>query len=361
MKDYKISSIPNIYKIKHQSSDIKLFFCGEEKEVKNFVNELNFYEEKYRPVKFIISLLTEISFSHNSENDFRNNLIKYTNVSLFCEYLKEDIGTFCEWYFNNPDESLEGFPEEAFVLKTFNEFKDYYISYYKELYTDELGVLEKDYDIITSAIDKYYNLEKIFNDYKEYENIYKSIGFEKFYISEWLINFSLYWDEYYYKDYNQKIVTSLDYVDFNEIVDSIYEFNEARGTLSYEVDIKRITTYVLEELLEMYHIEENPKELARKLVKELPYFQHPKKDDKSNIIDSEVDGVIFYLGDLMINYFRFNSMNITKEDIIKLIYKAFDTVTKANLKKSMKKDSEGKILKGDEFVPPKVPILKEEL
>lgn len=149
-------------------------------------------------------------------------------------------------------------------------------------------------------------------------------------------------------------------VNFTTIVDKVYAYNERRGFLT-SYDGKKEAAYILEELMEMFIDNKTPKETAREVIKTKSCYQNLNTNVKV-LLDCYADIIIFCLGAMMKLLFLSQEEAYKSQDVVKkLLFKIFDNITDANLKKSMNVDSEGKNIKGEDFETPFIPHLFEEI
>lgn len=140
---------------------------------------------------------------------------------------------------------------------------------------------------------------------------------------------------------------------FDRIFSQIYEFNKTRNYINGQFDLKKEATYVLEEVIELFNIEGDSKELSRKIMDEHPLFKDSVSEDSEIIIDTFIDIMVYCFGALM-KYIKYINPNYDEIKIKHLILKNFISVTSANLSKSKESDSFGKNIKGDSFIKPEI-------
>lgn len=151
-----------------------------------------------------------------------------------------------------------------------------------------------------------------------------------------------------YKDIKKDGILS-----FDRIFSQIYEYNKTRNYINGQFDLKKEATYVLEEVIELFNIEGDSKELSRKIMDEYPLFKNSVSEDPEIIIDTFIDIMVYCFGALM-KYIKFINPNYDEIRIRHLILRNFLSVTSSNLCKSKESDSFGKNIKGDFFIKPEI-------
>lgn len=146
----------------------------------------------------------------------------------------------------------------------------------------------------------------------------------------------------------------------NELIkafNNIIEFNIKKGLYKQGIDVKRGTAYILEELLEMFEENTIPREIALRIVNADKIFKTPKEDMRI-ILDSYGDIIVFAIGEM---FKTLIALGNNEADAKKLISTIMSNISNANLSKCLDKDKEGKLMKGDGFIEPIIPLDIKEL
>lgn len=138
----------------------------------------------------------------------------------------------------------------------------------------------------------------------------------------------------------------------NQTLNNIIQFNKDRDLVNQGIDVKRGAAFILEELMEMFEENAVPRESALRMIQNDKQFATPKQDMKI-ILDSYGDIIVFALGEM---FKTLVALGNTQDDAKKLISLIMHNITEANLKKSANRDKEGKVLKGEGFTPPSIPL-----
>ncbi len=139
--------------------------------------------------------------------------------------------------------------------------------------------------------------------------------------------------------------------------DNIIKFNIVKGLAHQGIDVKRGAALIIEEVLEMFSENGIPRESALRMVSEDKSFRTPK-DDMRIILDSYADMIVFAYGEM---FKTLIGLGNSEEDAKVLIERIMLNISEANLKKCMEQDKEGKLMKGEGFEPPFIPLKVEEL
>lgn len=150
------------------------------------------------------------------------------------------------------------------------------------------------------------------------------------------------------------------------IIKEVLQWNNERGLLnSFDIDLE--FNMLLEEVLEL-------KISDKKTVKELvevinstinkTVFENEKNVTVNDVADACIDVIIIAIGTLakiIKNVNLKDNKDLSIDDIEKIIKAGEYEVIQANNKKPKEKDSNGKIIKGDDFVEPIILLSVEEI
>jgi hypothetical protein len=142
---------------------------------------------------------------------------------------------------------------------------------------------------------------------------------------------------------------------FEKAFGNIIEFNIKKGLSNQGINVKRGTAYILEELMEMFAENAIPRETALRMVEQDTIFKTPKEDMRI-ILDSYGDIIVFAIGEM---FKTLIGLGNSEEDAKTLISRIMLNITQANLKKCLEKDKEGKLMKGEGFYEPEIPLAIE--
>lgn len=156
-------------------------------------------------------------------------------------------------------------------------------------------------------------------------------------------------------------------IEFNERVhcrslikrafDEIIQFNIEKGLSEQGINVKRGASFILEELMEMFEENAIPRETALRMIEDEKAFKSPKTDMRI-ILDSYGDIIVFAIGEMFKTLVGLGNSQEEAKDLIGII---MSNISEANLKKCLEKDKEGKLMKGEGFTPPHIPLNVEEL
>lgn len=144
---------------------------------------------------------------------------------------------------------------------------------------------------------------------------------------------------------------------FEAAFENIIDFNIEKGLANQGIDVKRGTAYILEELMEMFEENAVPRETALRMIESDKTFKTPKQDMRI-ILDSYGDIIVFAIGEM---FKTLIALGNKEEDASSLIEAIMFEISNANLRKCLNKDKEGKLMKGEHFVEPSIPLSIEEL
>lgn len=137
----------------------------------------------------------------------------------------------------------------------------------------------------------------------------------------------------------------------NNFMKSIYKFNKDRDLLEAGYDDKRECAYPIEEALEGLNdldflageISLSEKTTPKNISREIVRLATKEDVNLSTVdrLDKHIDTIVFALGSIY-------KLGLSPQQA----EKAINIVCEANARKSNKKDSEGKVIKGDNFKAP---------
>ena len=167
-----------------------------------------------------------------------------------------------------------------------------------------------------------------------------------------------------YEELNFTKEDSLISQEITESLNNTVKFCKDKGLYKPPFDIVREVTLILEELIECFNTEEvapgkTAKDIARNIISNNPVFREPITDIRQ-LHDNLIDVIVFAEN---ADTHLLNETVERKNDLnyIKFVFaKSLNIVTKANLKKSNKLDEKGKVIKGDNFVHPILPLTMNE-
>lgn len=133
---------------------------------------------------------------------------------------------------------------------------------------------------------------------------------------------------------------------------NIIKFNIDKGLSKQGINVKRGASFILEELMEMFEESLIPREAALRMIENEKAFKTPKEDMRI-ILDSYGDIIVFAIGEM---FKTLIGLGNSEEDATKLISIIMRNITEANLKKCLEQDKEGKLMKGERFEAPKIPL-----
>lgn len=138
--------------------------------------------------------------------------------------------------------------------------------------------------------------------------------------------------------------------------ENIISFNIHKGLADQGIDVKRGASFILEEIMEMFEENLIPRETALRMIEQEKVFRTPKTDMRI-ILDSYGDMIVFAIGEMFKTLVALGNTHDEAKDLIK---KIMTNITEANLKKCLDQDKEGKLLKGEGFEPPFIPLTTKE-
>ena len=138
--------------------------------------------------------------------------------------------------------------------------------------------------------------------------------------------------------------------------ENIIEFNIKKSLSNQGINVKRGAAFILEELMEMFEDNAIPRETALRMIENDKTFKNPKQDMRI-ILDSYGDIIVFAIGEMFKTLIGLGNSEAEAKTLIGVI---MYSITKANLNKCLEKDKEGKLMKGEGFIEPVVPLTIKE-
>ena len=157
----------------------------------------------------------------------------------------------------------------------------------------------------------------------------------------------------------EEIVLERVHVDSNieRALKNIIDFNKNRGLIDTGINVKRGAAFILEELMEMFEENLMPRDTALRVINNKKCYRTPKKD-MTIILDSYADMIVYAVGEMAKTL---KAIGNKDEDLYFMISYILRIITEANMKKSNDKDTEGKVIKGEEFTDPIIPLKREDI
>lgn len=154
---------------------------------------------------------------------------------------------------------------------------------------------------------------------------------------------------------NSNEIMEFDY-NMRKAFENIIEFNIKKGLSNQGINVKRGTAFILEELMEMFEENRVPRETALRMIETDNTFKTPKQDMRI-ILDSYGDIIVFAIGEM---FKTLIGLGNSEEAAQALIGNIMLSISKANLTKCLEQDKEGKLMKGERFMEPFIPLSIKE-